>query len=284
MKKPSLFAPLLLGALLLGAVTWPGQAQIPPPRPSPINPPRYLLVVDTSFSMSRIENPTRQALFDLIFSGLQGRMRAGDDYTIWCFDEQVYSNRTSPISWDPLLNRALALGALRSLRNLHFEKQTRIDRLWIALQQTVRTTQSLTVVILSDGDERFQGTPFDRSINAMYQQRFRELKAAKKPFVTTLMAQNGVWVACAVNAAGEAIDFEAMTNQIPQPAPPSILTESPTAPKELTHTAKAPTESPTPVKTAAPSAPTLAVAPGAAQNQFHNPTPRRPIHALQSGR
>jgi hypothetical protein len=188
---------------------------------------RLVFVVDTSFSMARLEAPLRQTIFDLVSSGAQGYMRPGDIYEIWTFNEQVYKSRFPPMAWDPLLDRALANGAVKFLKSQRFEKQTRLDKLWSELSQAAENTDDLMVLLLSDGDESLRGSPFDNRINAIYTQRFSELRRARKPFVTVLTARGGEFVAFTVAAAGERIDFDVLAQQIIQSSRPSLVRTMP---------------------------------------------------------
>lgn len=163
----------------------------------------YLFLVDTSFSMRREEVTVRNLAYDLLRSGLNGRMRAGDGFAIWTFNDEVQTDRFPPQSWLPELNQALAKRTYEFLKRQRCEKQTRMDKAMTAVTKLMRATGSLTVFLITDGDDTIEGTPFDRDLNLIYLHRYRELRKARKPFVTTLVAHDGKWLAWAVNAAGE---------------------------------------------------------------------------------
>jgi hypothetical protein len=165
----------------------------------------FLFLIDTSLSMSRIQGGARQAVYDLIFSGVQGQIKKGDHYTIWTFNERVNTRAFIPMNWDPALNRALAAGASRFLSEQRLEKTTQISKVIAELIPTAKTTDRLTVFIISDGDDRMHGTAFDNEINFIYQRRGRELQRARKPFVTTLVFRGGNLASWQVTAGGEDI-------------------------------------------------------------------------------
>lgn len=188
---------------------------------------RALFVVDTSYSMSRVAKAARQEVYDLILNGVQGQLRTGDLYTVWTFNSDVYTNRFSPKAWDGKLNQALASGALRFLESQKCEKQTRLDRLWPELGKVSLASEILTVFLITDGDDRFEGTPFDEPVNALFKQHYREMRRAKRPFVTTMVALRGRFVAYTVSPAGEPIALGDLAQQIAQVAPPAEPTKSP---------------------------------------------------------
>ena len=61
---------------------------------------RFLFVVNTSSSMRRIEPATRQAVFDMVFTGLNGYMRSGDTFGLWTFNEETQAGDFPMQVWD----------------------------------------------------------------------------------------------------------------------------------------------------------------------------------------
>lgn len=195
-----------------------GAGWLAPSRVSAVELDRtFLFLVDTSLSMSRIQGGARQAVYDLIFSGVQGRIKKGDHYTLWTFNERVNTRAFIPMNWDPALNRALATGASRFLGEQRLEKTTQIHKVIAELIPTAKTTDILTVFIISDGDDRMKGTAFDDEINFIYQRRARELQRARKPFVTTLVFRGGNLASWQVTAGGEDIPLPERNAEAPSP-------------------------------------------------------------------
>jgi hypothetical protein len=175
---------------------------------------QVLFVVDTSRSMSRYSAMTRQTVFDLVYDGVQGQMNSGDIYGIWVFNEKVQTNVFASLNWDAQLNRGLAAGAANFMKTLPYEKQTRLDRLWAELVVYARQTRKLTVIMITDGTDRFVGTPFDAQINTYCEKHSKEFRQAKKPFVITLAALDGKFLACTVNGARDPIAFNSIALQV----------------------------------------------------------------------
>src|SRR6266567_3189871 len=85
--KPGRFYSVILGLAL--APSFAGEPTRPPKAPADGN--RFLFVVATSQSMERFEHSGRQAVFDLIYSGIDSQMRAGDTYGVWTFSDQIHA-------------------------------------------------------------------------------------------------------------------------------------------------------------------------------------------------
>src|SRR5258706_14449394 len=83
----------------------------------------------------------------------------------------------------------------------------------------IAASPKITVFIITDGSQPLAGTPFDDAINAAIADQRANFARAEKPFVVTLIAKNGNWVAGNVhtNAAG--------AFHIPEFNPPNELME-----------------------------------------------------------
>jgi hypothetical protein len=197
------------------------------PQPSkPAKPPkpegnRFLFILETSSGMTRLEHGGRQAVFDLIYSGVDGRMRRGDTYGIWPFNEQVYSGLVPMQTWDPQkrLEQASAVG--RYLRTHKYEKEGNLQLLMKQVHAVVRGAQDVNIFVVTDGNTAFAGTLFDHVINAGFETNRMQVQSAKKPLVVTLVARKGAFTAASVTTAGEKIELAELppvTNAVPEVA------------------------------------------------------------------
>jgi len=187
-------------ALLLGlaAPTQRPAQQLPKPE-------RFLFVVDTSASMKRLDAANRQALFDLIYHGLNGRMLAGDSYGIWTFDDNLYAGEFPMQTWNPEKNLELASRAATFLKSRRYKGESRFEPVVDKLMSVIRAVKDVNILIISGGDTPLAGTAVDETVNASYTARADEGRRAKKPFVTTLVARDASIVNGLVTIAGEAI-------------------------------------------------------------------------------
>jgi hypothetical protein len=197
------------------------------PQPSkPAKPPkpegnRFLFILETSAGMTRLEHGGRQAVFDLIYSGVDGRMRRGDTYGIWPFNEQIFSGLVPMQTWDPQrrLEQASAVG--RYLRTHKYEKEGNLQLLMKQVQAVVRGAQDVNIFIVTDGNTAFAGTAFDQLINAGFETNRIQVQNAGKPLVVTLVARRGTFTAASVTPAGDKIELaelEPVTNAVPEVA------------------------------------------------------------------
>lgn len=254
-------------------------------RPSP---GRYLLIVDTSSSMNRYSENVQKVVGQLFVSGMNGQLRPGDTIGIWTFNEELYAGQVPLLQWTPQTRQRLAGGVAEFLGRQRYEKQTRFDKVITPVAQLVKDSDKFTVVLISDGEDKITGTPFDQEINEAYKLNFAEQRKLRIPFVTTLRARKGEFIGWRVNTPPWPVEFppfpvkvqtvEAQTVESPVPKeepkpivpslivsgkPPELATPSPTnaAPAETAKTETTPAPTPTPPTKALKPEPVLTVLP-----------------------
>lgn len=180
--------------------------------PPPAKPPRpegnrFLFILETSAGMTRLEHGGRQAIFDLIYSGVDGRMRRGDTFGIWTFNGDVHSGIVPMQTYDPRtrLEQAAALG--RYLRAHKYDKEGDFDALVKTIHAVVRGAKDVNIFVVTDGNTPFSGTDFDQVINAGFAANGMLVRESKKPVVVALVARQSALVAACVSLAGEKIEL-----------------------------------------------------------------------------
>ena len=187
----ALMRPLLAAWLFVAALApCPVLAQTNATR-APRSSNRCLLVVETSRAMQRRSEATLQAVQDMLKSGLSGQLRRGDTLGIWTYNESLYAGRFPLQTWSPETQPAIALRILAFLKGQKYEKQAGLEKVLPALNRLIKDSPLITVILVSSGDEKIQGTPFDDPINAFYQKWHVEQQKARRPFVTVLRAKDG---------------------------------------------------------------------------------------------
>jgi hypothetical protein len=206
--------------VLVTAVAAPAKA---PTQTAPIGN-RFLFIVETSTAMGRLEHGGRQAVFDLIYSGVDGRMRKGDTYGIWTFNESVYAGFYPMQTWEPRANLEHASAAGRFLKAQKYEKQASITNMVTQLQTVIRTVKDVNVFLVTEGGVAMVGTPFDGAINESYQNNRAQARETKQPLVTTLTARNGQITGAYVSFPGEKIVLADLpdTNSVARVEAPKI--------------------------------------------------------------
>ncbi len=188
---------LLTLALLIG-VSAPAQ-----PAPGKIPPFRFLVLVDSSSNMRKLDALTPTVVHDLIQDGVYGRMLPGDLYSVWTFDEMVDTSFTPPTSWHPTLARAQAQAVDQRIRQIKYGGKAKLEAAVKKLNTIVNQSEDdLTIVIVHDGSGVMFGTPFDLPVTAIYRQFQKDMTKNGRPFITTFLVRDKKMVAWAVDAAG----------------------------------------------------------------------------------
>jgi hypothetical protein len=196
-------APPLLAALLLAAL--PCQAEKPHPDGTPRLPKqqenRFLLVVDTSSAMSGCSNAIVQDVVDLLESDLKGEFRLGDTIGLWTFNDKLHPEFPMQI-WSKTDKDAIVADIATFLLVQTYGKRAHFDKVMHELNQVIKNSERITVVLFSGGGGLIQGTPFDREINDLQKKYAREFRGTHVPFVTVLAARNGAVFEYAINYPG----------------------------------------------------------------------------------
>ncbi len=206
---------ILLFSTLALALAVPANAATPStiPRTRPAAPrpardgQRFLFVVNISSAMRGTEAANRQALFDLIFTGLEGQMRTGDSFGLWLFNDELRAKDFPMQVWEEQKPLDTASLATKFLREQKYSGKSRPEVMMPRLLNLIKSVRDVNVLILSDGEPALAGTPFDANIAAAYERRQSERSKAQKPFVTALVARGGAIVSGAVVLAGEYVKF-----------------------------------------------------------------------------
>ncbi len=204
------------------AAVWARQAPCAAQAETP--PCRYLILYDASATMSKAAPAGSQTVASLIYGGFQGQLKPGEMFNVWLFNQQVYTNRFAPMTWQPGARQALADNTLALLKILKYEKEAKMSVVWRDVLQAARNTEMVTVFLITANDQPFMGTPFDVVLNQLTKDHIKELRRAKKPLLATLVAVRGQFVAYTIGMAGNPIDFASLDRQLgrafpAQPAP-----------------------------------------------------------------
>lgn len=170
---------------------------------------RFLFIVEDSAAMARSAKAAQQTVRELIESGVQGEMHPGDMFSLWTFNAKL--DATFPVKhWSSGESKNLAQATVDFLKKRKYDQKAELRAALSPAYSLIKSSQSITVILISTGTEAIRGTPFDKEINIIYPQYSRELREAKIPFVTVLIGFNGRPVAYSVNSSIGPI-------QIPQP-------------------------------------------------------------------
>jgi hypothetical protein len=175
---------------------------------------RFLFVVDTSAAMRGCSNATVQGVVDLLGSDMKGELRKGDTIGLWTYNDQLSTEYPMQL-WSTEDKSAIIDEMAAYLRGRRYGRRAHLENVMPALNQVIKNSERLAVILISDGSGLIQGTPFDREINLLQKKYARELRSAHQPFVTVLAVRDRAVFDYIINYPG----WVAIPH-IPRPEPP----------------------------------------------------------------
>jgi hypothetical protein len=184
---------------------------------------RFLFIVDISSPMKRNSADVLKVMNEIISSSASGQIHPGDTLGLWTFDQDVASDL--PVQqWVPGEEAEIALRTVTYLRPLLIEKPgtverrqpfdkgtmvnrspatvtkpSRFDKVLPDMFTLIQGSDALTIFIISTGEGKIRGSPFDNEINGVLQQSIRDMNGKRLPIVTVLQAHAGQLVHYTVN-------------------------------------------------------------------------------------
>ncbi len=180
---------------------------------------RYLFIVETAKAMKPQMPAVRQCLRELLGAGLGGQIRAGDTLGFWTYDADLHTGAFPLQVWGPSNQNEIIKNVDDFLNQLRLRNEAQIAPVLPPMLQVVKNSDTITVLIFSDGLQPLQGTPFDLVINKIYGEHAAELRAAKIPFLTILQARGGKIVNCVINPANGPINIPKLAAVVALPMP-----------------------------------------------------------------
>ena len=189
----------------------PGQTK--PSREAPLAN-RYLFIVETSRYMKSRGEGTLSAIQDLLSSGMNGQLQSGDTLGLWTFNDELLRGEFPLQEWSPQQQQGVTGRVINFLRTQRCEKAGKLDKVVPALQQVVKRSRYLTIVLISSGEDNLHGTPFDEPINKLYKTWRSQQEKAHMPFVTVFRVQNGAIAEYRVGQAPWKADLPALPQEL----------------------------------------------------------------------
>ncbi len=149
--------------------------------------------------MKKIEDPLRDAVFDLIYSGARGQMTNGDSYGVWLVGET--NNTTASVeTWKQKHAVEMASRTALRVKDNGSKGRARLDLALADANGVARAVGDVTVILVSNGETPLRGTPFDKEINAATEAMLPGMRKALVTVNTVLVAREGRFVGWAVNS------------------------------------------------------------------------------------
>jgi len=190
---------------------------------------RYLLVFDTSSDMKKRVPAVQRALDNLFVTGMGEQLLTGDSIGVWTFDQKLRAGQFPLQYWVPDRAEQITANITSLVEKQYYSKTANFGALQPWLDDVVKNSQRLTVLIFCDGETAVSGTPYDNGINQIFKQRQAGQKKARQPFVIVLRAQEGKYVGCTVDFPPAQVVLPSFP-PLPLPPPPPAPTNQPPPP------------------------------------------------------
>jgi hypothetical protein len=198
-RRPLFWGVLALLGLTASAET--GSRVSPASVPAPAHGNRYLIIVETSREMQRRLPGVQEVTKALIASGMDNQVRAGDTLGLWTYNADLHFGQF-PLQTLTTKNLEQVSAKIEQFLGAQkFEKKPNLEKIMPALDQVVKSSELLTVVLISSGETDLKGTPFDGKINASYETWRKKQQQAHLPFVTVLRGEHRQLSQYSVNPA-----------------------------------------------------------------------------------
>ena len=183
----------------------PGDAPPVGGQPASVQPAsaghRWLFIVETSSPMRRRQTATLKAVDELLGSQMRGQLRTGDSLALWTFNETLSPARLPVQKWSVTNHMAIVGRVHAFLQARTYEKTPSLSDAVPAILRLVESSDVLTVLLISSGETKLQGTPFDDKINRVFDTWRDTQRRANTPFLTVLRSRKGQLTDCAATPA-----------------------------------------------------------------------------------
>jgi hypothetical protein len=197
---------------------------------APASTHRWLLVVQTTASMQPRAAAIQHIAGSMVFSGMDGQMKQGDTLGVWTYNDKLHAGSFPMQEWAPTNSKTTAQRVYKFLSAQPFEKQGLIEGFFPEIERLIEQSDFITVVLLTDGQEKMSFTPFDEPINATYDAWRKDQEKAGLPFVTVLRGEKGQIASYAVTMPPWPLELPPMPPDAPPPIPAVTKTIPATAP------------------------------------------------------
>ena len=184
---------------------------------------RWLFVFNTSAAMRDRTNGMQAVTQDLLNTAMHGNLRAGDTIGIWTYNSELHADEAPLQTWSSNMEPAIAYNTLLFLQQHSFAKSAKFDDVLANMLRVIKISDTITIVLFSDGAETIKGTPFDAQLTAFYKANYQSQKEAHLPVVTVLRGEKGVLTTNTLGLALAAADIP----QVPPPAPVKAMAQKP---------------------------------------------------------
>jgi len=127
---------------------------------------RWLFVFNTSAAMRDRTNGVEAVTQDLLTTAMHGTLRPGDTIGIWTYSSELHADEAPLQTWSPNTAPAIAYNTVLFLRQHPFEKSAAFGNVLANMLRVVKISDTITIILISDGTDPVKGTPFDARLAA----------------------------------------------------------------------------------------------------------------------
>lgn len=186
------FPALGLVLLLLHA----GPARAATNAPAGLQPERWLMVVDVSSPMKTRAPAVTSAVAGLLNSSMNGQLLEGHEIGLWTFNDQLHTD-LDVMKWMDFRTNAIKQRLMTHLAEQKYGRQPSFDETLENLKAVVKGSRRITLILISDGDELFTGTPHEAAIAEFFRANREAARSGKVPIITVLRGLRGEWAGVA---------------------------------------------------------------------------------------
>jgi hypothetical protein len=192
-------------------------------RAADTQPDRFLLVFETSSVMKKCLPLVNGMLAHEFSSNLQNEIRANDDLAVWTVDETLHTSAFPLTRWAPEEASQYAEQLDDFLKHAKYSRHASLEGLQPLLNQVVRSSERLTVLIFCDGRTPLTGTPYDAGVNEIMTNAVAQARGSPtaEPFILVLRSYHGAYLGCSVNRSSVLNFPKYPPPPTPPPAPPA---------------------------------------------------------------
>jgi hypothetical protein len=184
---------------------------------------RWLFIVETSKSMKPRANSTLTQVEELLGTSMGSQLTAGDTIGLWTFNERLHTGEVPLQGWSEVTASDIQMSLMSFLNTYKYEKRGNLAAILPAVTGVAKNSEFITILLITDGQDKIQGTPFDDVINTAYDRWKVEQQHNKRAIITMLRAQRGVFTDYSVAPIPWPIQFPPLP-----PAPPVVVPPKPT--------------------------------------------------------
>src|SRR5436190_5327673 len=202
--------------LLLAAASWASAALTTAPRKG-AQGNRFLFIVDTSSSMKRLENGGRQAVYTLIYSGIEQRMQPGDTFGLWTFGDNIKGGVFPLEEWSHEKSTDLAKRVTEFLKQQGNGRNSRLDAAITNAERLIKSVKDVDIVFVTSGNTRCKLDDTWGVLTQGFKERMDEGKKNNKALIITIAGRGGQVRQTTVALEGERLQLAAPPDRRPPP-------------------------------------------------------------------